>query len=114
MGYMKCKKVKNNHDGTITINITENNVHPADWRDYTIKSDDKGLAQDKLVTLVYYGDVHLQASAKKYGLGKAIEKAIEIAGGRKWASDDDGTTLNEEKKTLRKAQLLSYTKLARS
>ena len=114
MGYMKCKKVKNNHGGTITIHITENNVYPADWRDYTIKSDDKRLAQDKLVALVYYGEVQLQASAKRYGLGKAIEKAIEIAGGRKWACDDDGTTLDEEKETLRKAQLLSYTKLARS
>lgn len=113
MSYMKCKRVKNNHDGTITIHITENNVYPADWRDYTIKSDDKGLAQDKLVTLMYYGDVQLQASAKKYGLGKAIEKAIEIAGGRKWDCDD-GITTEEEKETLRKAQLLSYTKLVRS
>lgn len=114
MGYMKCKRVKNNHDGTITIHITENNVSPADWRDYTIKSDDKGLAQDKLVSLIYYGDVQLQASAKQYGLGKAIERAIEVAGGRKWASDSDGTTLDDEKETLRKAQLLSYTKLVRS
>lgn len=114
MGYMKCKRVKDNHDGTITVHITENNVYPSDWRDYTIKSDDKGLAQDKLVSLVFYGDVQLQASAKRYGLGKAIEKAIEVAGGRKWASDSNGTTPEEEKETLRKAQLLSYTKLARS
>ena len=108
MGYMKCKKVKNNHDGTITINITENNVHPADWRDYTIKSDDKGLAQDKLVSLIYYGDVQLQASAKRYGLGKAIEKAIEIAGGRKWACDDDGMTARHQKKKKRRYARRNY------
>ena len=103
MSYMKCRRLSE-RGGKITINITENNVSPAMWRDYTMKGDGRGA----LISMIWNNEIQLQGRAK-LGLGGKIEDAIERVGGRRWYGCDD-ITKEEEAEMLSKVEALAFGK----
>ena len=99
MSYMKCRRLSE-RGGKITINITENNVIPYEWRDCTLED------RSQVVRAIWANELKLQGDAKR-GLGGKIEDAIERVGGRRWYGCDD-ITREEEAEMLSKVEALAF------
>ena len=67
MSYLICKSIKNNHDGTYTLQVAESNVTPRVFEAMTIGADfdsegrAEELAIEKVVELAYYYELQFNS-----------------------------------------------------
>lgn len=122
MSYMKCKSIKYNGDGTYTVAVAANNVVPVEYDKVIIDAnkDDNGmpiagqLALDRIVSMVYYGDLHFLKSALRCKWGMRVHNAIDqvTKGNPVWCSSD--YPMSEEDKQREEEELKMCKALAHS
>lgn len=120
MSYMICNSIKKDNNGDYILKVACNNVYPREYDEVRIEptyGDDgfvkeNGLPLDKVVCMVYYGDVQFNSQALRCKWGRTIHNAINAITNGRPVWHNYGHSDEEEQKELRLCQRMAYTGVA--